>query len=83
MRHKEWADGVVESLGKVGEAVRGVAGALGGIKSSHAPVQAQTGLDGAAIASLLAEYFRNNNATTQALAIRIVDLASRYPQRAA
>ncbi len=86
-QHEEWADRVVASMKRVKEAMvkpteieatrtlKTQPGADSGPNSTLA--------EGAAMAAVLANYMKNDNATTQALAIRVANLAAKYPKRAA
>ena len=84
MTHEEWADKTVRSLNRVHAALGGISGQGQGTPSSPGGASSLTStLNGAAIAVALAEYCRNNNSTTQSLAIRLANISARYPQRAA
>ena len=80
MTNKEWADDVIKHNNRVIDSNRGVKSSSGGPNTTAA---ANSGMTGAQIAVALAEYMKNNNSTTQTIAIRIVNLAAKYPTRAA
>ena len=79
---KEWADEIIHHIRRVRSEVELIPKIN---NTAEQPVQsAQTGMaDGASIAMALSEYCRNDNSVTQTLAIRLSNLAAKYPQRAA
>ena len=76
--HKDWAEKTVESLKKVQEAVTN----LNTAKKSTEGTEPDK-ISGKAVADALAEYCKSDNSTTQALALRLKNIADKYPQRAA
>lgn len=83
MTHKEWSDNAVKNINRVSAALRGIPIIGQTSHSQGGTPESPVAANGAAIAQALADYMKTNNSTTQALAIRIVDLAARYHQRAA
>jgi hypothetical protein len=83
MTHKQYADNAVNHLSRVASAWKGIKGQGQAPYQPGGTPQSASAVNGEALAQALAEYLKTNNSTTQALAIRITDLASRYKQRAA
>ena len=80
---KEWADNMVYHIGRVRDAAKNLSSV---IPPSDSPTPTSTstgGLDGGQVAKALSEYCRSDNSVTQALAIRLSNLALKYSQRAA
>lgn len=84
MRNSEvWANDIIHHIRRVrSEAERIPPIRQNTIKQSDTPSSPPT-MDGAAIARALSDFCKNDNSITQALAIRLANLAERYPQRAA
>lgn len=78
MDSKKWADEVIKNNNRVIASNKGLLAYVG-----TSNVATNNNLTGAQIAVALAEYMKNNNSTTQTIAIRIVNLAAKYPTRAA
>lgn len=76
--HKDWSEKTVESLKKVQEAVTN----LNTAKKTTEGAEPDK-LSGKALAEALAEYCKGDNSITQALALRLKNIADKYPQRAA
>lgn len=83
---KEWADKHIENIRRVGDEAARLAASL----QTQTPQQgkdavapnAQAGVTPHAVATALAEAVKNDDSTTQAIAIRLSNLAAKYPERA-
>lgn len=74
MTSKEWADRAISDMKRVQQA------ASAGARNKSQPQVAPP--DHKATAETLAEALKSDNATTQAIAIRISNLAAKYPNKA-
>ena len=82
MNSRQWADRIIADIKRVTDAVKAASPSSGGSPiAAHATVQASLNPD--AVASALAEAVKSDNSTTQAIAIRLGQLYTKYPQRAA
>lgn len=73
----KWADDIIHHLQRIRAEAQPIAAAprAPGAASPSNP------LDGAAIAAALAEHLKNDNSTTQSVAIRLANLAQKYPNK--
>ena len=82
IKAKAWADEIITHMKRVGDAAKALPQPSAAYSPGGTP-SSPSAMSGAQIAVALAEYCRNNNSTTQSLAIRLANISARYPQRAA
>lgn len=85
MDFHSWAEISIDKLRRLKAAAEGAKSAIGdqSVSSTVLSGAQHVAIDPRALTQAIADFCRGDNATTQALAIRLANLAAKYPTRAA
>ncbi len=81
MSAKDWADDAIGHIKRVGDSASRISGRSQAPRASNSPAPSAA-VTPKMIADALAEMLKNDNSTTQAIAVRISNLAAKYPNKA-